>query len=355
MERYITYYNNLLIHVNENTMMKNFDHYMNQSNDSKYQCILNFYNNLKNDDLFTLFNKMKVKVFSSTTVETHAISVSLFDANLTLKYIFNNINELDLPFDKVVEIKNECWEKLFRLYIEMSNLSLYNISGLGEDYDENMKVQSHSRISTLINTIKNNKNLKNTTNTAIVDSVKNNLFNVNVNNNTNNMLNDILGSFKNSMNSNSNPFDNIMSITNMINDKYMNQLENGNIELDKIIGSIDGILPGLMKNFDKPVETPTVIIDENFCTKNVNVGKDENDSDKPTNIANMMKMIPNISGLMNMATRINTAETESDLSSLKNEMDTLLEKEFKVDMTQFNSILTNVEKKFEHSSHDEVD
>ena len=58
---------------------------------------------------------------------------------------------------------------------------------------------------------------------------------------------------------------------------------------------------------------------------------------------------------MNMATRINTAETDGDLSSIKNEMDTFLEKEFKVDMTQFNSILNNVEKKFEHSSHEDVD
>ena len=354
MERYITYYNNLLIHVNENTMMKNFDHYMNQSNDSKYQCILKFYNSLNNDDLFTIFNKMKVKVFSSTTVETHAISLSLFDANLTLKYIFNNMSENDLDDNEILEIKNECWELLFRLYIEMSN-HIIKKDGLGSVCDNNMKVQSQTRISTLINTIKNIKNTPTTTNNTLVDSVKNNLFNVNVNNNTNNMLNDIVGSFKNSMNNKSNPFDNIMNITNMINDKYMNQLENGNIELDKIIGSIDGILPGLMKNFDKPAEAPTVIIDENFCTKNVSVGKDESESDKPNNIANMMKMIPNISGLMNMATRINTAETDGDLSSIKNEMDTFLEKEFKVDMTQFNSILNNVEKKFEHSSHEDVD
>ena len=354
MERYITCYNNLLIHVKENTMMKNFDHYMNLSNDSKYQCILNFYNSLNNDDLFKIFNKMKVKVFSSTTVETHAVSVSLFDANLTLKYIFNSMNENDLPDNEIVEIKNECWEILFRLYIEMSNHRI-NKAGLGEDIDNNMKVQTQTRISTLINTIKNIKNTSNAPNNILVDSVTNNLFNVNVNNNTNNMLNDIVGSFTNSITNKSNPFDNIMNITNMISDKYQNQLENGNIELDKIIGSIDGLLPGLMKNFTKPVEEPTVIIDENFCTKNVTLGKDENESASPNNIASMMKMIPNISGLMNMATRINTAETEGDISLLKNEMDTFLEKEFKVDITQFNNILNNVEKKFEHSSHEDVD
>ena len=69
------------IHVNQkekNKQIDNFDSYMNQSNDNKFSHIMNFYNTLNDNDLFLLFSKTKIKVFSSKTVETHNISTSLF-------------------------------------------------------------------------------------------------------------------------------------------------------------------------------------------------------------------------------------------------------------------------------------
>lgn len=312
MERCIDIYNNILTEIN------NTDYFRKQSDDTKHTCIMKFYNALNNDDLFLLFSKMKIKVFSSKTVETHAISVSLFNDTLTLKSIFNNEQN-----------KNVYWENLFRLYIEVA---------------KNDSDKMRDRISTLIEGIKNIKN-NNTNTTQLVDSVKNNLFKVNVNNTTNNMIDDIVGSFQNIMSNKSNPFDNIMNITTMISEKYKDQLENGDIQLDKIIGGIDGIIPGLMKQGDKAKEPETVIIDDQFSTADVTVGAEE--GEEKSNVMNMMKMIPNISGLMNMVTRINTAESDEDLTTIKKDMDNYLEKELKVDMTQFNGILNNVEKKFE--------
>ena len=345
MECCIDTYNNILTEINKNKKINKFDFFMNLDNDSKYNCIMNFYKLLNNNDLFSLFSKMKIKVFSSKTIETHVISTSLFSSELSLKFIFNNMTD---------NIKNVYWEKLFRLYIDVAK----------NDTTQTDATQflPSDRITVLIESIKNITNITNSNafmnaanSTALTDSVKNTLFNVNVNNTTNNMIDDIVGSFQNIMKNKSNPFDNIMNITTMISDKYKHQLQSGDIQLDKIIGGIDGIIPGLMKQGGVGgvggEEKKTVIIDENFSTSNVDIGKEE-ESSNPLNPMNMMKMIPNISGLVNMVNRINTAESDDDLSSIKKDMDNYLEKELKVDMTQFNGILNGVEKKFEDFKHD---
>ena len=344
MECCIDTYNNILTEIDKNKKINKFDFLINQDNNSKYNCIMNFYKLLNNNDLFLLFSKMKIKVFSSKTVETHAISTSLFSSELSLKFIFNNITD---------NIKNVYWEKLFRLYIDVAKND--------KTQANNTLFLPNDRITVLIENIKNIKNIKNNNtntafmnvanNTALTDSVKNSLFKVNVNNTTNNMIDDIVGSFQNIMKNKSNPFDNIMNITTMISEKYKDQLQSGDIQLDKIIGGIDGIIPGLMKQSGAAAEEKkTVIIDENFSTSNVDIGKEE-ESSNPLNPMNMMKMIPNISGLVNMVNRINTAESDDDLSNIKKDMDNYLEKELKVDMTQFNGILNGVEKKFEDFKH----
>ena len=123
----------------------------------------------------------------------------------------------------------------------------------------------------------------------------------------------------------------------------------GGISTIVTLFGIEGIIPGLMKQGEQ-AKKETVIIDENFSTSNVDIGKEE---EKSGNSAmNMMKMIPNISGLVNMVNRINTAENDEDLTTIKKDMDNYLEKELKVDMTQFNGILNDVEKKFEDIKHD---
>jgi predicted ATPase with chaperone activity len=215
-------------------------------------------------------------------------------------------------------VKNQYWDKLFRLYIE---------------YNKTLENGNNMRFTMLLDSIK-------TINNTLSSKVKNDILKVDVNNTTNNMIDDIVGSFQNIMGNKSNPFDNIMNITTMISDKYKNQLQNGEIQLDKIIGGIDGVIPGLMKKTEEKKEP--VIIDENFSTDNVNVGEIKEEGGN--NFGNMMKMIPNMGGLMNMVSRINKAENDTDLVDIKKDMDTYLEKELKVDMSQFNETMSNIEK-----------
>ena len=311
MERCIELYNDMLDNVH-NVLKQNITAYKTANTSVKQANLLKFYNSLNDNKLFLLFSKSKIKVFSAKTDETHLISCSLFTEELSLKHIFNNQTDV---------IKNQFWDKLFRIYIEI---------------DKTRDTVNNDRLTLLMEGIKEiSKTLSN--------KVKNDILKVDVNNTTNNMIDDIVGSFQNIMSNKANPFDNIMNITNMISDKYKNQLQNGEIQLDKIIGGIDGVIPGLMKQQEKPFEP--VIIDENFSTSNVDVGVEKEDA--KGNIGDMMKMIPNMGGLMNMVSRINKAENDEELIDIKKDMDVYLEKELKVDMTQFNETMNNIEKKME--------
>jgi hypothetical protein len=307
MERCIEIYNDILTTI-ESVLKQDTSYYKNLSDSVKQDNIVRFFNSLEDDTLFLLFSKLKIKVFSGKTEETHVVSVSLFDEQLTLKQIFNNMTDI---------VKNQYWDKLIRLYIE---------------YDKTVG-PNNSRLTALLESIK-------IINNTLSNKVKNDILKVDVNNTTNNMIDDIVGSFQNIMSNKSNPFDNIMNITSMISDKYKDQLQNGEIQLDKIIGGIDGVIPGLMKNTEEKKEP--VIIDEKFSTDNVDIGEIKEDSGP--NFGNMMKMIPNMGGLMNMVSRINKAENDSELVDIKKDMDIYLEKELKVDMSQFNETMSNIEK-----------
>ena len=308
MERCIEIYNNILETV-ASVLKLDTSYYKNLNDTVKQENVERFFNSLEDDTLFLLFSKSKIKVFSGKTDETHNVSVSLFDEKLTLKQIFNNMTEI---------VKNQYWDKLFRLYIE---------------YNKTLENSNNMRFTMLLDSIK-------TMNNTLSSKVKNDILKVDVNNTTNNMIDDIVGSFQNMMGNKSNPFDNIMNITTMISNKYKDQLQNGDIQLDKIIGGIDGVIPGLMKKTEEKKEP--VIIDENFSTDNVNVGEIKEEGG--ANFGNMMKMIPNMGGLMNMVSRINKAENDDDLVDIKKDMDTYLEKELKVDMSQFNETMSNIEK-----------
>lgn len=309
MERSIEIYNDILDMVS-NVLKTDVASYKNQDSAIKESSLLNFYNSLASDDLFLLFSKSKIKVFSAKTEETQSVSSSLFGEELTLKHIFNNQTDL---------VKAKFWDKLFRLYIEVDKAT------------PNME-----RISMLMESLKEITSI-------LSNKVKNDILKVNVNSTTNNMIDDIVSSFQNMMSNKENPFENIMNITTMISDKYKDQLQNGDIQLDKIIGGIDGIIPGLMKQTEQTKET--VIIDENFSTGKVDVGVEE--EEKGGGIGNMMKMLPNMGGLMSMVSRINNVEKEEDLVDIKKDMDNYLQNELKVDMSQFGDIMNSIEKKME--------
>ena len=76
--------------------------------DIKMQSVDLFTELLQNDDLFQLFSKRKIKVFSSKTESTKSLSSSLFGTGLTLKNIFNN---------QPADIKTTLWTYLQLIYL----------------------------------------------------------------------------------------------------------------------------------------------------------------------------------------------------------------------------------------------
>ena len=146
------------------------------------------------------------------------------------------------------------------------------------------------------------------------DRVKEQILPEDVNNTTTNMVNDIIGSFQDLLSDNKNPFENIMGITSKISEKYYKDIENGDIEVDKLLknmpfpgkengmnmedmmngdmmngdmmknmgdmmGNVMGegvgdMMKGMMGGKKEEQKEPT-IIDDNFSTANVDVGEDE--------------------------------------------------------------------------------
>ncbi len=227
-----------------------------------------FYECLKNEDTFALFSMYKVKAFSSKTEETHALSLSLFDEQFSLKTIFNNKQDVT---------KMQLWDLLFNLYIQLERLNNPDSPRI-ELLKENLKIVR----STFASSLKN-------------DIFKNNITG-NVNDKTNNMLDEIIGSFQSVVNNNGNPFDSIMNITEQISQKYASGIETGDIQIDKVLGGMSDLIKNTMganglgsmgdlanmgnlgdlakmAGFESKKET--VVIDENFSTGAVDVGKEE--------------------------------------------------------------------------------
>lgn len=302
MEPSVDYYNDFLDAIKS---MSTFD--TSKYVDNIEQRLNNFYHCLENNDLFMLFSSAKIKVFSAKTEETHNLSISLFGTELTLKQIFNNQPDTT---------KNKLWEILFNMYIQLEKIHNNNTE----------------RITTLKQYL---KHLRNNVASKVKNDIFKNVLNSDVNTTTNNMLDDIIGSFQDVVGNNGNPFENIMGITEMITTKYGSKIENGEIEIDKILGGMGNMLSKGMAT--QPTEEP-VIIDENFCTSNVDVGQETNGPQ-----INLSKLMP----LADMVTRINNVQTEEDIVALKKDMDSFMEKELKVDMTQYKENMDKLEKKLE--------
>ncbi len=288
-------------------------------NNNIEQRLNNFYKSLNSqDDLFVIFSLGKIKVFSAKTVETHNISISLYGESLSLKQIFNNQTDV---------VKNKLWELLFNLYIQLERINNNN--------------------SDRINTLKESlKKMRQTTSNNVKNDIFKNVLNADVNNTTNNMLDDIIGSFQDIVSNKGNPFESIMGITEMITSKYGSKIENGEVEIDKILGGMGGLLGKGMSNMtgtgEEKKEEP-VIIDDNFSTADVDVGKEE--AEQKANPFNFAKLAP----LADMVSKINSVKTEDDINALKKDMDNFMEKELKVDMTQYKENMDKLEKKLEEA------
>ena len=276
--------------------------------------LTNFHKSLVNEDLFTLFSMAKIKVFSAKTVETHNVSVSLFNTTelepeLTLKKIFNNMPD---------DTKNKLWELLFHMYINIE--------------------KTHDSLSTRISLLQGTlKNMRKNNKPNIKSNMFKNIINTDVNSTTTNMLDDIIGSFENIVGSKGNPFENIMGITEMITSKYGSKIENGEVEIDKILGGMGGLL-GKGMNFGNAKEDDTpVIIDENYSTSNIEIGEDKKEEAMNFNFSKL-------GSLANMVSKIGSIDSENDIKSLKDDMDNFMEKELKVDMNQYKEHMEKLEK-----------
>lgn len=305
------------------------------------QNIYKFVESLQNDDLFKLLLRSKIKLFSSKTEETNNVSESLFGVELTLKSIFNNRSN---------KTKRVLWSYLHLFYFLIEN---------------NLENKSEERINKLAKLLKDEEDeededdeQKESLSTGeISDKVKKDILNVDVNDSTNNLIDDIVSSFQSSLDGNSeNPFDCIMDITEQITEKYKDKLANGEIELDKMMGSITKSIPGVENLLGKKNQEPQekVVIDENFSTDQVELGDKDKQEGKGFQLSGMMKMMnsmngkgggPNLKGLMDVMGKLNSVKTEDEAKELKGEMDSFLEKELGLDVSKLNDTIGKIEAK----------
>ena len=318
-----------------------------------------FYNTLKDDSIFELFCKSKIKIFSSKDKETSLLSNSLFGEQLPLKKLINNQDQ---------KTKDIIWKYLHLFYF------------LLESNNKNRSTRK-SKISKILK--ENNSSTKEN----LTDNVKNELLDVDVNDDTNNMIDDIVKSFEKTLSGNSaNPFESIMEITQKITEKYNDKIESGDIELDKLMDSIQKSIPGMPNLMGeggeggmaglgamfggqkKPVEK--VIIDDSFSTDNVELGDKDKKEGSGMNLTNMLNMMnsmnkgagegggdsgmPNMGGIFSMLGKLDNINNEEDAEKLKEEMDSYLEKELGVDVSKLNQQLSDAQEKITDKVNDDV-
>ena len=183
---------------------------------------------------------------------------------------------------------------------------------------------------------------------------------------------------------NKNPFENIMGITTKISEKYFKDIEDGNIEVDKLLKNMpfpgkekgmnmeDMMNGDMMKNMGdmmgdvmggemgdmmkgmmgKKEEKEPTLIDDNFSTADVEVGKDELDKKGKGMIGNMMNMANNIPSMDGMPGLGELGDMMKDLTSgdmdlenldnMKGKMDNFMEKTLGVDISEFNKNMENL-------------
>jgi hypothetical protein len=279
-EQSVQYYNNFINQLKvifpDDNLTNFFDNCLSLSDEDKLLYCKKF-NESFNDVNFDLFLKNKIKVFSHKVEENMIISETLLGKELSLKNILNNQPE---------QVKNIIWKNLHSMYI------------VGE-IQKPIDLQNMERIKLL-----------STTDSKSIDSKSGNrhqlydILNVDVNQDTTMMIDDIVKSFEDILTKpNANPLSSVMEISKMISMKYVDKINKGEIELNKLMESIMKKMPGMDKvmaemggagGMEKMMEKmmggmmggmskkegkkKKVIIDENFSTADVSVPKIKEDS-----------------------------------------------------------------------------
>jgi len=306
-------------------------------------------NNSLNTNNFANLLKNRIKIFSHKDPITLKISQSFFGPELSLKKIFNNQEET---------IKLVFWKDLKDI------LLAYNEDVVLKD-PENKKALN--RINDLLLEIKSNFNSKEGFDPK--EGINKILNTDSLNATTNNLINDIFGSFESSLSdSNGNPFNNILQISQTITEKYKDKIENGDINLDDLLKNMTN-LPGmenmgnmvdmLSKQMKPETKEPKekVIIDENFSTANVEQGevKDE----KSMNVSSLLKTMDSINSITGVLGNNplfggNTDGNGPDMSKIMgifnklgnvtdtSEINNVFENELGIDINKFTSEMSKV-------------
>jgi len=319
------------------------------------------------DELFNTFLESKIKLFSHKDENSKKLSESLFGSELSLKKIFNNRDD---------NTKFILWSYIHSIVL-MVELAQTNQNK--NRVDKLTKLINDS--APLLEKIKTKNNIKDTQN--IIKDAKTmckEMFNVDVNDQTNDMLNDIVKSFETSLKGEGgNPLNGIMDITQKISSKYQDKINTGEIEINKLIEGIQknipgmeellkggmgegisedmmgGMMGGMMGNMmggNTTKTKETVIIDENFSTADVELGK-QKENKSNFNIGKMLKLAnsfgvlggdgkgdpktvdPNMSELFGMLSTMGKSNSKEDIDNLKTKMDEFLAKQG-IDISKLN-------------------
>ena len=197
-----------------------------------------------------------------------------------------------------------------------------------------------------------------------------------------------------------NPIGSIMEISKIISVKYADKINNGEIEIDKLMSAISKKIPGmeklmeqLMTSMKSDKKTPAkekIVIDENFSTSQVDVGEIVESKGSSMNIGNILKMadqfgvIPggkqndigglssilgslgnsgnndmsglssilgslggngnniNMEKIMGMMGKLSSTTTPEEAAELKKEMDDYMQNELGVNMSELNEQIKDI-------------
>ena len=355
MENFNNSYSEFILHIKKIvTDITFFNKILNETENEKIIRVKNFNDSLNTTTLFNHFLKKKIKLFSHKEQDTLKVSESFFGSELSLKKIFNNQDDI---------VKNLFWEDLKKIllyyneYLFSTDNTNLNIKNKIEKLNNHNHVQNHKEN---LNKILNTQNLNETTNS---------------------MINDIFGNFEKSFNGeNKNPFANIMEISKTITDKYKDNIEKGDINLDEILSSMTklpgmenmgGVVNMLTKQISdsNPEDKEKIIIDENFSTALVTNENNVNEDDNGLNVGSLLKTMNSftnngnsaenpMNNMMNVFNKLgqsNTGDsTENPMNNLMNvfnklgqsndssDINNIVENELGIDMTKFNEQMSKL-------------
>jgi hypothetical protein len=350
--QYLKYYDNFILQLKmifpSNETVPIIDNLLRSSDELKITKGQLFMSSIS-DENFDLFIKKKIKVFSHKNEETKNLSENLFGSDLPLKNLLNNQSD---------EVKEVIWSNLHCI-------------GLISEALKPTELINQNKITTLKGLINKNSDLHNIESNKVPEPKQKlqELLGVDVNDQTTEMIEDIVQSFEKVLlgqSDNSNPLSGIMDISQNISVKYADKINNGEIELNKLMQAISKKVPGMeqmMGNMfnnsltKQQKEKETIIMDENFSTADVQVGVNQETENKSIDFGGMLKMvdqfgiipggkqsnnetgIPGIGKVMELMQKLEQTETPADVEALKGEMDSFLQKELGVNVDELNNQL----------------